>query len=80
MRWRFRSKKETDIKSSPDPKTDKGQSMTRVFLGGFLEGFSSGSLLFAANHPGISDRLFIPEADEEASTVVSPDTECWPQQ
>jgi len=78
MRWRFRGKKETDI--SPDRKTDKGQSMTRVFLGGFLEGFSSGSLLFAAKHPGIPYRLFVPEAEDEASTVVPPDTESWPQQ
>jgi hypothetical protein len=41
--------------------------MTRIFLKAFLEGFSGGSLLFAAKHPGIPDRLFVPEADEEAS-------------
>jgi len=46
MRWAFNSRKKTDIESFPDQKTDAGHSMTRVFLGGFLEGFGFGGLFF----------------------------------
>lgn len=51
--------------------------MARVspFFEAFLDGFTGGSLFFEAKHPGIPDRLFVPEAEEDghSSRRVSED-------
>jgi hypothetical protein len=57
----------------------KQVSMANLNIEVSLEGFTGGSLLFEAKHPGIPDRLFVPEEKEEDSTLVPPGTESWPQ-
>jgi hypothetical protein len=53
--------------------------MANLNIRAFLEGFTGGSLFFEAKHLGIPDRLFVPEEEEEDSTLVPPGTKSWPQ-
>jgi len=53
--------------------------MANLNIEAFLEGFTGGSLLFEAKLPGVPDRLFVPEEEEEDSTVIPPGTESCPQ-
>jgi hypothetical protein len=40
------------------------KSNLRTWLGGFFEGFTGGSLLFRARHPGIPTKVFADEGSE----------------